>query len=144
MTRFGERLRELRKQRGMSQRKLAEQVGVDYTYLSKIENEQMPPPSAATIHRIGQALDADEGELLLLAGKVAQLWGILEALVQTNGVAHCYDRYCHDDEWTYCIFCEEGDFDPHTKPGWQHKPDCLVVKARTLLDISQTKPQKER
>lgn len=141
---FGERLRELRKARRMSQRDLAEMVEVDFTYISKIENNQTPLPSATTIHRIAQALDADEGELLLLAGKIAQLWGIIEALVQTNGVAHCFDRYCRDDEWTYCIFCEEGDFDPYARPGWQHKPDCLVVKARTLLDISQTKRQKQR
>ena len=59
---------------------------------------------------------------------------IIAELVQTNGVAHCYDRYCNDDDWTYCIFCEEGDFDPHKKPGWKHKPDCLLVKTRALLD----------
>lgn len=61
----------------------------------------------------------------------------LSKVAQSNGVAHCYDRYCHDDEWTYCIFCEEGDFDPHKKSGWEHKPDCLIVKARTLLAPTQ-------
>ena len=42
---FGARLRELRKQAGMSLRELADRVGIDFTYLSKIENGAMPPPS---------------------------------------------------------------------------------------------------
>jgi len=33
----GERVRELRKERGLSQRKLAAHAGIDFTYLSKIE-----------------------------------------------------------------------------------------------------------
>jgi len=37
---FGERLRELRKEQKISQRELATRVGVDFTYLSKIENGQ--------------------------------------------------------------------------------------------------------
>jgi hypothetical protein len=64
-----------------------------------------------------------------------QLVQILTELVQTNGTANCYDRYCNDDEWTYCIFCMEGDFDPDRKPGWKHDPGCLMVRARALLDI---------
>ena len=34
---FGERLRELRKERGLTQRALAQTIGLDFTYLSKIE-----------------------------------------------------------------------------------------------------------
>ena len=67
---FGERLRELRKGQHISQRDLATLVGVNWTYISKIETGDMPPPSAATIHRIAQALAADESELIVLAGKV--------------------------------------------------------------------------
>jgi transcriptional regulator with XRE-family HTH domain len=67
---FGERLRELRKQQHISQRDLANLVGVDFTYVSKIETGDNAPPSAATIHRMAQVLAADEGELIVLAGKV--------------------------------------------------------------------------
>ena len=67
---FGERLRELRKAQGISQRDLAELVDIDFTYVSKIETGDNAPPSMETIHRIALALSADEQELIVLAGKV--------------------------------------------------------------------------
>ena len=67
---FGERLRELRKQQGLSQRALAALIGVDYTYISKLETGANPPPSAETIHRMAQELEANESELRVLAGKL--------------------------------------------------------------------------
>jgi HTH-type transcriptional regulator, competence development regulator len=67
---FGERLRELRKQRNMSQYDLARLIDVDYTYISKIETGEMRPPSEVVIWRLAQALDADASELLNLSGKV--------------------------------------------------------------------------
>ena len=39
---FGERLRQIRKERGLTLRKLADEAGVDFTYLSKIENSRVP------------------------------------------------------------------------------------------------------
>ncbi|SRR6266702_1881254 len=70
MNKFGERLRELRKQREISQRDLAAMVAVDFTYISKLESGSQPPPSALTIHYIAQVLEADENELMALAGKI--------------------------------------------------------------------------
>lgn len=67
---FGARLRSLRRARMMSQRDLAGRVGLDFTYVSKIENDRSPPPSASTIERIATELAADKDELLALAGKV--------------------------------------------------------------------------
>ena len=67
---FGARLRKLRKQAGFSQRELADNVGVDFTYLSKIENGVMPPPSEKVILRLAEALDTDREELMTLAGKI--------------------------------------------------------------------------
>lgn len=67
---FGKRLRELRLARGLNQRKLAGRVGIDFTYLSKIETGKMPPPSQDTIKKLAGALDADADELLVLADKV--------------------------------------------------------------------------
>jgi transcriptional regulator with XRE-family HTH domain len=40
---FGERLRQLRRERQMNQRALAERAGIDFTYLSKLENGRMAP-----------------------------------------------------------------------------------------------------
>lgn len=67
---FGEKLRGLRLERTTNQRDLAAQAGIDFTYLSKIENGRMPPPAAPTIVRLANALEADPDELLLLARKV--------------------------------------------------------------------------
>lgn len=67
---FGRKLRELRTRAGFSQRELAELIGVDFTYLSKIENGTIPPPSEKVIRRLGEALNADVDELMILAGKI--------------------------------------------------------------------------
>ncbi len=68
---LGERIRELRKQKHLTQRQLAELIGVDFTYLSKIENGRLGyTPSTKTIHDLANALEADELELLELAGKI--------------------------------------------------------------------------
>jgi transcriptional regulator with XRE-family HTH domain len=68
---LGQRIRELRKGCGLTQRKLAEAVGIDFTYLSKIENNTVPySPSAKTLKKLANELNVDEWELLALAGKL--------------------------------------------------------------------------
>ena len=66
---FGERVRELRKAQGMSQRELADRAGIDFTYLSKIENGRMEPPSEQVIRSVAEELYADADELIVLADK---------------------------------------------------------------------------
>jgi len=68
---FGSRIRELRKERGISLRDLADRVKIDFTYLSKIENGKVEPPSERIIKLVAQELDTDSEELLNLAGKVS-------------------------------------------------------------------------
>jgi HTH-type transcriptional regulator, competence development regulator len=76
---FGQRLRDLRKQKNLSQRDLAARVGIDFTYLSKIEGGRLDPPSEVIIQRLAQVLEADEDELINLAGKVPKdLKAVLE------------------------------------------------------------------
>ena len=67
---FGEILRELRRSRGVSQRELAEKVGVDFSYISKVENDRLPPPAADTIVRICDVLGVRPNDLLALTGKM--------------------------------------------------------------------------
>ena len=68
---LGKRIRQLRKQKKLTQRQLAEMVQIDFTYLSKIENDRLDyTPSVKTLHQLAGALDADELELLELAQKV--------------------------------------------------------------------------
>lgn len=66
---FGERIRTLRKQKGWTQRDLAGKAGIDFTYLSKIENDK-EPASEKTILALANALGADSEELVMLARKV--------------------------------------------------------------------------
>lgn len=66
---FGEMAKGLRKEQRISQRDLAEQVGIDFTYLSKIENDRMEPPSEVTIRRIAEALNTNPDELLVAADR---------------------------------------------------------------------------
>lgn len=67
---FGQRLRELRKAKGITQRELANKVGISFTYISKIENISAPPPREEVIVALAYALDVDADELLGLAKKV--------------------------------------------------------------------------
>lgn len=72
---FGNRVRQLRHEKKWSLRDLAGKVGVGFTYLSRVENERLnfgDYPSDALIHRLADALDADEGELLLLAKRIPE------------------------------------------------------------------------
>lgn len=67
---FGQTLRELRRSKGISQRSLAEKVGVDFSYISKIENNRLPPPAADTIVKICEALSIPPDDLLSITGKM--------------------------------------------------------------------------
>lgn len=70
---FGKRVRQLRHAKEWSLRDLAAKVDVGFTYLSRVENERLnfgDYPSEALIHRLADALEADEEELLILAKKV--------------------------------------------------------------------------
>ncbi len=52
-------------------------MGIGFTYLSKIENGRMDPPSEEVLRRMSVALGLDEWELVLRAEKVpeeARLW----------------------------------------------------------------------
>jgi HTH-type transcriptional regulator, competence development regulator len=68
---LGQTVRALRKERGLSQRELAQLIDVDFTYVSKIENDRLDhSPSVRTLVRMAEALQVDELELMDLANKV--------------------------------------------------------------------------
>ena len=72
---FGKRVRELRLAKNLGQRALAKMVGVSFTYLSRIETENLdfgPYPSEDLICRLADALETDPDELLVLAKKVPE------------------------------------------------------------------------
>jgi transcriptional regulator with XRE-family HTH domain len=67
---FGDRLRELRKEKGLTQKDLADKVKINFTYLSKIETGSAPPPAEDTIRDLARVLKTDPENLIYLAGKV--------------------------------------------------------------------------
>ena len=74
--RFGDRVRELRKLRGLTQQKLAERLSVSLSYVSKVENERLNAgdyPSESFVLKLAEALDADANELLLLTDRVPEV-----------------------------------------------------------------------
>lgn len=73
MTTVGQRIREIRKERNLTQRELAERVGINFTYLSRVENDRLEDdqtPREETLQKIAGALEADPDELLLLARRI--------------------------------------------------------------------------
>jgi transcriptional regulator with XRE-family HTH domain len=67
---FGQRLRELRRDAGVTQRELAQRTNLDFSYISKLENDRNPPPAADTIVRICEALSIPAERLLALKGRL--------------------------------------------------------------------------
>ena len=71
MSDFGTYIKNLRKDRRITQRDLADRINVDFTYISKIESgKEGYIPSVTTIGKIAEVLDVDADELILLANKV--------------------------------------------------------------------------
>jgi transcriptional regulator with XRE-family HTH domain len=100
MMEFGHRLREIRKGKGLTLRQLAEEAGIDFTYLSKIENGRIPyTPAVKTIRDLATALNVDVIELLTLANKLPLE---LEALKTNLGARRFFDRaakVASPDDW---------------------------------------------
>lgn len=78
-----------------------ERRGFDFTYLSKIENDRLPPPSAAAIVALAEELDADPDELLALAEKAPADLG--KAMKKSEGARTFFrsavNKDLSEDEW---------------------------------------------
>ena len=74
--RFGKLIRDTRLQaqagdREYSLRKTAERIGIQPSYLSKIERGELPPPGEEVICKLAVDLGLDADVLLAMAGKVS-------------------------------------------------------------------------
>lgn len=101
MDTFGAKLRSLRRARGISQRELAQRVKVDFSYISKVENDRLPPPAADTIEKICQELGVRTDELMGLTNKLPT---DLRQMLVENKVARDFMREAQsmslsDSEW---------------------------------------------
>ena len=74
---FGDYLRQRREEKratdpDYSLRRVAASVGIEPSYLSKIERGRQPPPSEVTILALAKELGEDPDVLFALAGKVSK------------------------------------------------------------------------
>ncbi|MBD2043773.1 helix-turn-helix domain-containing protein [Microcoleus sp. FACHB-672] len=70
---FGQLILNARKAKGYSQRQLAKLLSLDFTYLSKLENDRGDyAPKEDVIRSLARNLDLNEEELIFLAGRIPQ------------------------------------------------------------------------
>lgn len=68
---FGKLIRQARKVKNYSQRELAKILQIDFTYLSKLENNRADyAPKEDVIRGLARSLELDEEELIYLAGRI--------------------------------------------------------------------------
>ena len=70
---FGRLVRQRRLHAGIGLRELAKMIGKSPSYMSEIESGRVPPPSAAMIIDIANAIGGGRDELLAAASKVDPL-----------------------------------------------------------------------
>ena len=116
---FPQRLRALRREARLSQRGLAERVSVDFTYLSKIENGRVEPPSETVLKNIAavlaEALELDttelSDELITLAGNIPS--DLAETLARNPEAVRFLRSLGEDvrsaDEWQRLIQGQESE-----------------------------------
>ncbi|MBY0460148.1 MAG: helix-turn-helix domain-containing protein [Gemmataceae bacterium] len=101
MSTFGQFLKEKRRTAGLSQRQLAEKVGVDFSYISKLENDRLPAPAPDTVVRISECIGCPAEDLFAAAKKLPT--GVNDALINEPTAV----RFLHEasrmkltqDEW---------------------------------------------
>jgi transcriptional regulator with XRE-family HTH domain len=97
---FGKRLRQARKEQGLTLRQLAKEAGVSFTYLSKIENERVPyTPAAETIRDLARILRVNSLEFLKLANKLPKELEPLNANVQARRFFDRASQVASPDDW---------------------------------------------
>ena len=93
MTPFGEKLVSLREQRGWTQKKMAEKLGVSAAFLSALENGQRGKPSRRLLHAICQTFGIIWDEADALADLAAASHPVVK--LNTRGLSATHTRFAH-------------------------------------------------
>lgn len=67
----GEAIQEAREAKGWTLRRLADESGVDFSYIAKVERGEIAAPGAGRLQRLANALDVDIEDFYGLAGYLA-------------------------------------------------------------------------
>ena len=86
---------------GLSQRELARRAGLDFSYISKMENERIPPPAADTIVKLCEIMGIAPERLLSMTGKIPS---DVQESVSASPAAQEFLREAHrvgitDEDW---------------------------------------------
>ncbi len=82
--RFGDQLKLYRQREAMNLRELGTASGIDYTYISKVEGNKVPPPARDAVEALARALKLTEKErieFVALAGTITtdmERWVVCE------------------------------------------------------------------
>jgi len=85
MDKFGQRVRRLRTDQGISLRTVARQAGISPAYLSRIESGQTAPPTPSVIKALAETLGIEPGILFELTSSLSP--DILSLLKNSNRTA---------------------------------------------------------
>ena len=91
---FGQLILQARQEKGYSQRDLAILVGLDFTYLSKLENDHADyAPKENAIRKLAEHLELDAEKLIFLAGRIPLCYvPLLKAHYKKMPVLFCQMR----------------------------------------------------
>lgn len=142
LVKFGEYLRELRKERGLSIRQLEKKTGVSNAYLSQIENGKKGLPSPDILKKIAEPLKVGYEELMEKAGYISsetrselipetlQTIGSYEVINELiENVSEVFKRSVTDDDgilkdsFKHYLLSEESDLTEEELDGLIHDPE---------------------
>ena len=86
---LGQRIKQRRLEKGLTQRELAEATGITVPYMSKIEADR-ETPTDEKLERIAKALGLNSDELILAAGRLPE--DVIERLTADPGRAREFLR----------------------------------------------------
>lgn len=72
MATFGATIRQARVAKKLSLRAVAARVNINFTYLSKIENDELAPPAEDKIRLLARELELDADDLFTVARKMPE------------------------------------------------------------------------
>jgi transcriptional regulator with XRE-family HTH domain len=113
---FGQLIRLARKSHALTQRELAGRVGVDVSYVSKMETGRLDhTPSPQTIGTLAAVLQLDDIHLLEVAGKLPRGFDFAQSEAARTFLHVARRRVVNDDDWVRLTHIVEAEFESDKK-----------------------------
>jgi len=97
---FGKTLQKLRREKGLTQREVADLIDMDYGYFSRLENDRFDSnPTRETVDKIAEAMKCGEderSELLAAAGRISEkVEAVARIATQSDSLTRLFKRAAH-------------------------------------------------